>query len=112
MWNWFKKKEVLLDPEVYYQVKGDNVQIKPLGGGEFHIECLGNVVRFNMHAMLAQEYVNRFMKPLIKDSDPFLLKTDKELKQILKEMEIEEDWEACAQIKKILDLRDEKKKED
>jgi len=27
-------------------------------------------------------------------------------------MEIEEDWEACAQIKKILDLRDEKKKED
>lgn len=111
MWNLFKKREVELETGIYYKVSGDNVQIKALGGGEFNIECLGNVVRFNMHAMLAQEYVKRFMVPQIGESEPLSLKSDKELRDLLREMELEEDWESCSKIKKILDIRDEKKKE-
>lgn len=111
MWNWFKK-EIKLDAGKYYEVEGDNVKIKPLGSGEFHIECMGNIVRFNMHAMLMQEYINRFVKSLTEEHSPLLLKTDKELKAILKEKELQEDWEGCAEIKKILDIRNEEKKED
>ncbi len=111
MWNWFKK-EIKLEAGKYYAVENDTVKIKPLGSGEFHIECMGNIVRFNMHAMLMQEYINRFVKPLAEEHSPFLLKTDKELKSLLKKMELEENWEGCAEIKKIIDLRNEKEKED
>ena len=70
---------------------------------------MGNIVRFNMHAMLMQEYINMFVKPLAEEYSPLLIK---ELKAILKEKELQEDWEGCAEIKKILDIRNEKKKED
>lgn len=110
MWDWFKK-EIKLGVGKYYDVEDDNVRIKPLGSGEFHIECMGNVVRFNMHAMLAQEYVKRFMTPQIGENNPMLLKSDKELKEILKDKELDEDWETCAEIKKILDIRHGKKED-
>ena len=86
MWNWFKK-EIKLEAGKYYDVEDDNVKIKPLGNGEFHIECMGNIVRFNIHAMLMQEYINRFVKPLAEEYSPLLIKTDKELKAILKEID-------------------------
>ena len=112
MWKWFNKKEIELETGKYYKISGDNVQIKALGNGEFNIECLGNVVRFNMHSLLAQEYVKRFMIPQISENEPLSLKSDKELKALLKEMEVEEDWESCSKIKKILDIRNERKEED
>jgi hypothetical protein len=109
MLNWFKIKDPEMEVGKYYKVDGDNVQIKALGNGEFNIECLGNVVRFNIHAMLAEEYVKRFIKPILDAGHPYLTKTDKELLDLLGQKEDEEDWEECANIKKILDLRNEKK---
>jgi hypothetical protein len=110
MLDWLKK-EIKLEAGKYYEIENDNVRIKPLGSGEFHIECMGNVVRFNMHAMLAQEYVKRFMTTQIDENNPMLLKSDKELKEILKYKELDEDWETCAEIKKILDIRHGKKED-
>jgi hypothetical protein len=51
------------------------------------------------------------MTPQIGENNPMLLKSDKELKEILKDKELDEDWETCAEIKKILDIRHGKKED-
>lgn len=94
-----------LERDKWYRIDGDEVSVKGLGQGEFQVECKGNIMRFNMHGLLMEEYVKRVMKPMLAAANPFHFKTDKELNKLLKEKELEEDWDECAIIKKEIDAR-------
>ena len=100
-----------LQQDKWYKIDGDEVSVKGLGQGEFQVECKGNIMRFNMHGLLMEEYYKRIIEPRLAAANPLKYRTDKELSKLLKEKELDEDWDECALIKKEIDARKKQREE-